>query len=198
MEAQEWDRRYAAQELLWSATPNQFVEAEFTGARPGRALDLACGEGRNAGWLAGLGWQVTAVDFSPVAVDRGRATVADTAADTAIEWIVADLTSWPIPEDAYDAVIVAYLHLPQTDMAAILGRATRALRPGGVLLFVGHDRSNTVGGPQDPRILHTPATVAGSLAGLEITRAESVPREVGDRFATDTLVRAVRPVSTER
>jgi len=192
MDARDWDRRYAEKELLWSATPNQFVAAEFAKAAPGRALDLACGEGRNAVWLAGLGWQVTAVDFSPVAVDRAR------TASTSVEWVVADLTTWEMPEDTYDAVIVAYLHLPPADMSAILGRAARALRTGGVFFFIGHDRSNTVGGPQDPEILHTPESVSRSLTGLEITRAESVPRQVEDRVATDTLVRAVRAPFTMR
>jgi SAM-dependent methyltransferase len=192
MDARDWDRRYAEKDLLWSATPNQFVAAEFADATPGRALDLACGEGRNAVWLAELGWQVTAVDFAPVAVDRGR------AASTSVEWVVADLTTWEIPEDSYDAVIVAYLHLPPADMSAILGRAARALRAGGVFFFIGHDRSNTVGGPQDPEILHTPESVSRSLTGLEITRAESVPRQVEDRIATDTLVRAVRAPFTMR
>jgi SAM-dependent methyltransferase len=192
MDAGEWDQRYAEKELLWSATPNQFVAAEFAGVTPGRALDLGCGEGRNAVWLAGLGWEVTAVDFSSVAVDRGR------AASASVEWVVADLTTWEMPEDIYDAVVVAYLHLPPADMSAILGRAARALRAGGVFFFVGHDRSNTVGGPQDPEILHTPASVSGALTGLEITRAESVTRQVEDRFATDTLVRAVRAPFTMR
>ena len=178
--------------MLWSATPNQFVAAEFAGVTPGRVLDLACGEGRNAVWLAEQGWEVTAVDFSPVAVDRGR------AANASVEWVVADLATWEMPEDAYDAVIVSYLHLPPADMSAILGRAARALRADGVFFFIGHDRSNTVGGPQDPEILHTPESVSRSLTGLEITRAESVPRQVEDRVATDTLVRAVRAPFTMR
>jgi hypothetical protein len=83
-------------------------------------------------------------------------------------------------------------------MSAILGRAARAVRPGGVFFFVGHDRSNTVGGPPDPEILHTPASVTSALTGLEITQAESVPRQVEDRVATDTLVRAVRAPFTMR
>jgi 2-polyprenyl-3-methyl-5-hydroxy-6-metoxy-1,4-benzoquinol methylase len=63
MDAQAWDERYTASELLWSATPNQFVAAELSDLAPGRAVDLAAGEGRNALWLAERGWHVTAVDF---------------------------------------------------------------------------------------------------------------------------------------
>ena len=72
MDAAAWDERYAATALVWSAGPNQFVESELASLPPGRALDLACGEGRNARWLAERGWQVTAIDWSEVAVDKGR------------------------------------------------------------------------------------------------------------------------------
>ncbi len=71
MDASAWDARYAASDLVWSASPNRFVVEELAYVRPGRAVDLACGEGRNAIWLAQLGWQVTAVDFSQVALDKG-------------------------------------------------------------------------------------------------------------------------------
>ncbi|MFL6133228.1 MAG: class I SAM-dependent methyltransferase, partial [Nocardioidaceae bacterium] len=73
MDARAWDERYAASELIWSATPNRFVEAELTSLPPGRAVDLAAGEGRNALWLADRGWHVTAVDFSLAGLDKGRA-----------------------------------------------------------------------------------------------------------------------------
>ena len=69
MDAGAWDERYAATGMVWSTGPNQFVERELQELPPGRALDLACGEGRNARWLAKRGWQVTAVDFSPVAIE---------------------------------------------------------------------------------------------------------------------------------
>lgn len=76
MEATEWDRRYAEQELVWSAGPNQFLVEEAAGLAPGRALDVAAGEGRNAVWLAERGWRVTAVDFSTVGIDKGRRIAA--------------------------------------------------------------------------------------------------------------------------
>ncbi|GAA3210980.1 class I SAM-dependent methyltransferase [Actinocorallia longicatena] len=189
MDAEAWDRRYAAQDLLWSVEPNRFVAEELAALPPGRALDLACGEGRNALWLASLGWRATAADFSGVAVGRGR----ELDPDGLVEWRVEDLTTWEFPEA--DLVLVAYLHLPEREMAAVLGRAARAVAPGGTLFFVGHDRTNLtegVGGPQDPAILHSPGSVADALTGLRIERAERVRRPVGDRTAVDTLVRAVR------
>ena len=73
MQREDWDKRYAAVENLWAAKPNRFLVAEVADLEPGRALDLACGEGQNAIWLATLGWEVTGVDYSEVAPRRGRA-----------------------------------------------------------------------------------------------------------------------------
>jgi 2-polyprenyl-3-methyl-5-hydroxy-6-metoxy-1,4-benzoquinol methylase len=81
MDARAWDERYAAAELVWSREPNQFVAAELGDLPPGSAVDLAAGEGRNAIWLASLGWSVTAVDFSRVALDKGARLAEDLALD---------------------------------------------------------------------------------------------------------------------
>ncbi|MEX1287114.1 MAG: class I SAM-dependent methyltransferase, partial [Acidimicrobiia bacterium] len=72
MDAEQWDARYADKELIWSAEPNQFLPPAVEGMRPGRALDLACGEGRNAIWLARHGWYVLGVDFSSVAIRKAK------------------------------------------------------------------------------------------------------------------------------
>jgi SAM-dependent methyltransferase len=95
MDAHDWDERYAATGLVWSAGPNQFVEAELADMPPGRALDLAAGEGRNAIWLARQGWQVTAVDFSQAGLDKGRLL----AGDLGVDWVCADATTWRRAED---------------------------------------------------------------------------------------------------
>ena len=95
MDSAGWDTRYRASDLVWGGEPNRFV-AEFTGTPPGRALDLGAGEGRNAIWLAGLGWQVTAVDFFAVAMDRAR-RLAERQGVT-VDWVVADLRDYqPAP-----------------------------------------------------------------------------------------------------
>lgn len=198
MDASAWDRRYAESELLWSAEPNRFVAAELVDLAPGRVVDLAAGEGRNAIWLAGRGWRATAVDFSPVAIEKGRRLAE--AAGVDVDWVVADLLDH-VPEPAgFDVVLVAYLHLPSEQLDAVLERAARAVAPGGVLLVVGHDATNLsegVGGPQDPDLLYTPASISARLGGLRIDRAERVRRPVPDagREAIDTLVRAHRPAA---
>ena len=163
MDADAWDRRYADTELVWSATPNQFVAEELAELPPGRAVDLASGEGRNAIWLARRGWEVTAVDFSRVGLDKGR----ELAGDTPVEWVCADATTWRDPA-AYDLVLLAYLQLPADERRAAVRHAFEALRDGGTFLLVAHDSTNLVegtGGPQDPAVLMTAEDVLADLGG---------------------------------
>ncbi|MFU8854464.1 methyltransferase domain-containing protein [Micromonospora sp. SL1-18] len=202
MDSSEWDARYASTPgLVWSAEPNRFVVEAVGGLTPGSALDLAAGEGRNAVWLAGNGWRVTAVDFSPVAVERGRELAARRGVP--VEWRVADVTTYRPAPGSYDLVLISYLHLPAEDLATVLDSARRALRPGGALVVVGHDLANLTGGtggPQDPNILLTPEAVVDGLAGLRIRRAETARRPVpttggGSVDALDTVVVATRPAT---
>lgn len=202
MDAHGWDERYAASELVWSAEPNQFVAAECAALTPGRAVDLAAGEGRNAIWLARRGWRVTAVDFSRVALDKGR-RLAD---DTDVEWVCADATTWQ--GSGLDLAVVAYLQLPAGGRRAAVRHAAGSLAPGGTLLWVAHDSSNLTegtGGPQDPDVLMTAEDLLADLEGidLDVVRAERVARQVGGsdhhehagdaaRTAWDCLLRVVR------
>jgi SAM-dependent methyltransferase len=202
VDAKAWDERYAASELVWSVGPNQFIEAECSDLPPGRALDLAAGEGRNAIWLARRGWDVTAVDFSQVALDKGRTL----AVDVDVEWVCADATTWT-PAHSYDLVVIAYLQLPAAERRAAVRRGFAALRSGGTFLLVGHDTTNLTegtGGPQDASVLLTAEDVLADLTGeqLEMVRAGRVERVVtgldehgGEsmRTAYDCLVRLRRP-----
>lgn len=198
MERDDWDQRYAGKELTWSAGPSPLVATVLGDLASGRALDLAAGEGRHAIWLAGRGWQVTAVDFSRTGLSRARALAA--ARDLPVRWLEADVRTYQPEPDAFDLVLVAYLHLPSADGAAVWRRAAAALAPGGRLLVVGHDRANRtdgIGGPQDPDVLYTPEEVAAALPGLRILRAERVLRTVEHEehagAAIDALVLATRP-----
>jgi SAM-dependent methyltransferase len=199
MGAEDWNRRYAGSELLWTAQPNRFLVAEAAGLPPGRALDLACGEGRNAVWLAEQGWQVTGVDFSDVAI--GKAEQLATARRVAVTWEHADLLGYLPERHGFDLVILFYVQLPETARGPILRAAAEAIASDGTLLLVAHDSSNLEhghGGPSDPAVLYTAADVAADLAdsGLRVVKAEVVRRPVetpaGERIALDALVRARR------
>ena len=198
MDAEDWNRRYETSELIWSAEPNRFLVHEVAGLAPGRALDLGAGEGRNAVWLARKGWQVTAIDFSDVGLDKAHQLAA--AASVTIGLVCADATQ-PI-DGVYDLAVVLYLHLPAEQRRVAYRNAAGAVAAGGTLLVVGHDTANLtdgVGGPQDPAVLFTAADVVADLdeTGLTIRRADAVHRTVstddGDRIAIDALVRAERP-----
>jgi SAM-dependent methyltransferase len=204
MDAHAWDERYAASEQVWSLGPNQFVASELDDLSPGRALDLACGEGRNAVWLATQGWEVTGVDFAGVGLAKAEALAAEHGVTGT--WIAADATTWQPPQ-TYDLVVVFYLQLPADERGLAVRTAVRALAAGGTFLLVCHDLLNLVeghGGPQDARVLTTAESVIDDLAAAELAldvelvteRAGRVERVVatpeGDRTAIDTFVRARR------
>jgi SAM-dependent methyltransferase len=184
--AGDWDERYAERQQ-WSSEPNALIAGLLAGLPPGDAVDLAAGEGRHALWLAGLGWRVTAVDFSAVGLARGA---AQPGAER-VTWVTADVTTWTVPPASHDLVVVAYLHLPQDDTVPVLSRAVGWLRPGGRLLVLGHDVANIdsgVGGPQDPAILHSVERLAPVAELLAVDRLEQVRRETPVGTALDTLL----------
>jgi SAM-dependent methyltransferase len=197
VDAEEWNERYRASELVWSVGPNQFVEAELADLPPGQAVDLAAGEGRNAIWLSRRGWQVTAVDFADAGLDKGR-TLAD---GLDIEWVCADATTWSRPT-SYDVCLVAYLQLAARERRAAVRNGFASVRIGGTFLLVAHDSTNIAegtGGPQDPSVLMTAEDVLADLGGevFEVIRAGRVERQVpqpdgGTATAYDALVRVVR------
>jgi SAM-dependent methyltransferase len=209
VDARDWDLRYAESELVWTAGPNQFVASELTSLPPGRALDLAAGEGRNALWLAERGWEVTAVDFSQVGLDKGRALQAGLAEGAAlrITWMCADVLTYDPGPGAYDLAVLAYLQLPAEQRREALRRAFSSLRDGGTFFVVAHDSTNLTegtGGPQYAEVLYTAEDVLSDLDGerFEVVRAERVARTVpapadappgsAQRTAYDALVHLVR------
>ena len=198
MRREDWDKRYASVESLWSPKPNRVLVAEVATMAPGRALDLACGEGQNAIWLATLGWEVTGVDYSEVAIAKANARAERDAVRA--DFVCADLASYEPEAAAFDLVLVLYLHIPGAERHGVLDSAAAALAPGGTFILLGHDSTNLtdgVGGPSDPAILYTPDDIAHELPGLEIEKAERVLRDVRgeERNAIDALVKARRPPS---
>lgn len=195
-----WTERYAAAAMVWDTTPNQFVVATCEHLTPGRALDLGAGEGRNAIWLAGRGWKVTAVDFASIAVGR----IASHAAlqSVRLDAIVANALNYHPAPNSVDLALLCYLQLPVGQLRKAISNAVSGLDVGGRLVVVAHDESNLpngIGGPKDPDRLTNPETVAkiATELGLSVKRAEVVQREVrsddGLRIAMDHVVEAVRP-----
>lgn len=199
MDAAAWDERYAAAESIWGAQPNRWVAEQLSDLPPGVAVDLACGEGRNAVWLAGRGWRVYAVDFSAVGLAKGAELERRVLGNGGIEWVHADVTAYAAPEPV-DLALICYLQLEPDARRAAVRSAARALAPGGTLFVVGHDSRNLAdgtGGPPDPAVLFTAQDVAADVADLDlqVQRAGEVLRPVpgADRPAIDALLCATRP-----
>ncbi|WP_157962434.1 class I SAM-dependent methyltransferase [Homoserinimonas sp. OAct 916] len=205
MNSDQWDARYrdartASGDSLWVAEAPLRFQQVLADVPPGSALDLATGDGRTALWLAGVGWDTTAVDFSGEALVTARTRAAERGAN--VHWIQGDVTDWE-PGRTFDLVTIGYLHLPREAMAAVLKRAAGWLADGGRLLVLGHDVRNVdVGapGPRDPGVLYTPEILREAVGEvLVILECETVERdgsadaEVPDapaHVALDTLLHA--------
>ncbi|MGI5221525.1 class I SAM-dependent methyltransferase [Nocardia sp. CA-290969] len=133
MDQQFWDDMYGETEQRFSGLPNDALVTEVTGMSPGQALDLGCGEGADAYWLAEQGWQVTAIDISKVALERAAAGHPE------ISWQQGDITVTPLPARSFDLVSAHYFPIAKEADHATLRGLLEAVAPGGTLLFVTHD-----------------------------------------------------------
>ncbi|MCU1655847.1 MAG: methyltransferase type 11 [Pseudonocardiales bacterium] len=196
--AAEWDEMYAGSEQVWSGQPNAVLVAEVAQLRPGRALDVGCGEGADAVWLAGQGWDVTALEVSQVALKRAERHAQDARAE--VQWVHAGLVEAPLQAGAFDLVSAQYpalLRTPRNDAERLL---LAAVAPGGVLLVVHHadvdvEQSNAHG--FDPADYVSPSDVAALLGeDWQVHVNERRPRHVatggGAHHTHDLVLRAER------
>ncbi|NHA69580.1 class I SAM-dependent methyltransferase [Phycicoccus flavus] len=192
-----WDARYAELDRVWSGEPNQALTVEVSTLTPGRALDVGCGEGADAVWLATRGWQVTGLDPSGVALDRARAAAGTARAD--VTWVHGGLVGGDLPEAGFDLVSVFY---PALDLeTGPVARLASLVAPGGTLLLVHHahvDRERALEHGFDPDTLLAPADVTAEALGegWSVTGPELRPRSVsggaGAHHHDDLVVRATR------
>jgi SAM-dependent methyltransferase len=194
----EWDARYADLERLWSGQPNGALVAEVAGLTPGRVLDVGCGEGADAVWLARGGWDVTALEVSGVALERAARHARD--AGVAIRWVHAGLAEAMLPPRSFDLVSAQYPALLRTPDAAAERALLAAVAPGGVLLLVHHAGMDTqpVRDDLDPSDYVWPTMVAALLdddweVEVDEQRRRLVPDGgAGAHHAEDVVLRARR------
>jgi SAM-dependent methyltransferase len=192
MDEKYWDDKYRADEQLWSGEPNGLLVAEASDLPPGQALDLGCGEGGDALWLASRGWLVTAIDISRTALERAAAA----AGDAKVSWTHADLRVSPPPAGSFDLVSALYLSLPRTADHRAMHSLLAAVAPGGTLLFGGHDLRgvDTEHMDIDPHTFYRPDEVADLLDGTwtvlinEVRPRVSTPS--GNPHVNDTVLKA--------
>lgn len=195
----EWDSRYTDRDQLWSGQPNGALVAEVAGLTPGRVLDVGCGEGADAIWLAKGGWEVTALEVSGVALERAARHAL--AADVAVRWVHAGLAEATLPPATFDLVSAQYPALLRTPDAAAERALLAAVAPGGVLLLVHHagmDTQQAADSGFDPADYVWPAMISALLDDAwEVEVDEQRPRVVpeggaGSHHTDDLVLRARR------
>jgi len=198
-EAAEWDERYAGADRIWSGEPNGALVHEVADLPPGRALDVGCGEGADAVWLASKGWSVTALDVSEVAIDRGRLQAKGAGVD--ITWIRGGLLDTKLPSAGFDLVSVQYPALRRTPDSDAEHALIDAVAPGGTLLVVHHDMSDPTHALErglDPNDWVGPRDVAKLLGGadwhieVDELRKRHISGGAGAHHSEDVVLRATR------
>ena len=198
MDTPSWDEMYRSRDQVFSGAPNGVLVTEVADLPPGRALDVGCGEGADALWLARRGWQVTAVDISQIALQRAAATGVDLTGRVA--WTHGDVTTTPPPAGAFDLVSVQYFPLPhQPDNTALRG-LLGAVAPGGTLLIAGHDPADLSPRQEhgfEPSDYYQPDDIARLLHDnwsvlINETRPRTARPPAGTHHTQDTVLRAQR------
>jgi 2-polyprenyl-3-methyl-5-hydroxy-6-metoxy-1,4-benzoquinol methylase len=179
-----WDERYGSTEQVWSGNPNQRLVEQVSSLKAGTALEVGCGEGADAIWLATRGWRVLAIDVSPVALERAARQVANLGEEVAdrVAWQQVDLLTWDPAPRQFDLVTAHFIHTPSDVRASLHRRLAAAVRPGGSLLIVGHHPRDLEGSNHRwrmPDFMFTAEEIAATLSSddWEIVVAETQSRE---------------------
>ncbi len=188
-----WDERYRESETVFGHEANRLLVEIVSGFDRGSALDLGCGQGRNALWLAEQGFTVTGLDLSPVAIEQARSRAAELGLDVTFESV--DLLTWDPAGREWDLVILAYIHLPADMRLTVHAAARRAVAPGGTIVVLAHHLDNLgtgTRGPRNPDWLFTEEQLAADFSELEIVRNERVVRKSVHGDALDVVLVAVK------
>lgn len=196
-----WDKRYASQETVWSLTPNVFVKEYCASLKPGRMVDIAGGEGRNALWLASRGWEAENLDFSAVAIEKSLHRAHEIGVADRFRGHIASILDEPeFLLAPVDLAVIAYLQIGAQDLSRAIHHTATQLRPGGLLVGVWHARENLTegfGGPRDPDVLPTVDELTSALSAANLTWIEVALRErkipEHGANAIDVIVRATAP-----
>jgi len=174
-----WDERYRTDTYVYGTEPNDFLRAMYPRIPPGRVLSLAEGEGRNAVFLAGQGYDVTAVDASAVGLEKARRLAS--LRGVRVACLRADLADFRIEPLRWRGVISIFCHLDPATRARLHQACVAGLQPGGLFLLEAYSPRQPAfgtGGPSSPELLAELSTLMGELRGLDFEHAEEVVRPV--------------------
>jgi len=170
MDAKYWDAKYETPDYVYTKVVNRFVKEHCENLTPGTALDIAGGEGRNTVWLAEQGWRVENVDFSQIALDKCQALAEELGVSDKVATTCASAIDFTPKTTPVDLAVIAYLQIPQADLAKAIKHVASQVKPGGHLVGVWHSRDNlehSFGGPRDPEVLPNPELLASYLEGAD-------------------------------
>ena len=186
LDADFYEQLYRSRDAVWSGNPNPQLVREVAVLALGVALDLGCGEGADALWLAERGWRVTAVDFSATAIARAAAHAAELGPPIAerVAWRCADLAAWHPAEAAYDLVSAQFFHTERAVRDEAFRRLAAAVAPGGTLLIVGHHPADIQAFAPQPVPLEPYFTAPEVAATLDPQDWQIVVAEDRERSAT--------------
>lgn len=194
-QAEFWNRRFGDDGYIYGCEPNDFLREVAHSIPRGRVLCLAEGEGRNAVYLAGLGHEVTAVDFSVEGLRKAQRLASER--NVTIETVEADLTTYEPAMDAYTGIVLVFGHLPPAVRKRLFGAAAKALKVGGIFVLEAYTPAQLkfgTGGPRDVELLMTLDALKVELAPLTFEIGREVERDVyegtlhGGRSATVQVV----------
>lgn len=196
-----WNRRFAEPGYLFGTAPNRFLESQRHRLRPGqRALAIADGEGRNGVWLAGQGLDVTAVDFSPVALAKSRALADAAGVTTAL--VEADIAAWAWPAAAFDLVAAIFIQFADpARRAAIFRGIHETLTPGGLVILQGYRPEQLAygtGGPPHAENMYTAALLRAAFADMELLHLEEHDSALAEGTGHDGMSALVDMVARKR
>ena len=179
MDPRRWDERYSGSGFAYGTEPNDFLVSVADRIPPGPVLMLGEGEGRNAAFLAGRGYDVVAVDQSAAGLAKARRLAEERG--VRVETQQADLRDYPIRPAAWAGIVSIFCHLPPAIRVPLHAAVVRGLRPGGVFVleaYTARQCGRGTGGPADPEMMPTLAELTAELAGLEFDHARELEREV--------------------
>jgi SAM-dependent methyltransferase len=182
-----WDETWAEMGAIGSGS-DEILAVQVRHLIPGRALEIGCGMGGNAVWLAEHGWYVTAVDYSSVAIEKGEKLAAERG--VSVDFVVADASTYQ-PVGNFDLIASFYIQPFAAQRASMLAQMSKALAPGGTLLFVSHDKAGPPSGwsEEDLLSLTSPEEIVRELLGLQIKQSATLNHEDG---SSNTIVRATQ------
>lgn len=168
-----WNERYSEPTYVYGKSPNAFLAEQLNVLTPGRALFPAEGEGRNAAYAAGLGWQADAFDYSEAALRKAEQLFAEQGVE--VDYTLKDITRFEAAAVVYDLIALCFVHLPPDDRHRFHAQCVQALRPGGHLVLEAFHKAQlplSSGGPKQPALLFSEADLAQDFMGLELRLLE--------------------------